>query len=252
MFERKTTESQVNVNLSASNLDADSYIARVPRNPLDIDNIVSDITAGNPSLDPYVIMHAAELIKKQILSYIKEGKSVNILNIATVYAAPKTVVPRVNPQVDDLPALALKFAPSKEAIAALAAVKPASFMIKTNEPAIKRVVSLKDGDEGGTLHKKYLARVEGENLKLVGDDAAVFFVPADGEGAPSGDEGAWIKAADTSYLPLNFPKTLEFYIPDAAEEGVSYFVAVRTRYNRSGKERKQAVTGFSSLLTVAS
>ena len=119
-------------------------------------------------------------------------------------------------------------------------------------PAIRRVVSLKDGGEEGALHKGYPARVEGESLKLVGEDSAVFFVPPNGEGEPSEDEDEWIMAADASYLPTNLPKTIEFHVPDAAREGMGYFVAVRTRYNRSGKERKKAVTGISSRLIAIS
>ena len=89
MYNEKTAESRASLNLTACNLDAGVYVAHVPRNLLGPESIVSDIAASYPSLDPYVINHAAELIKHQILSYIKEGKSVNILDICTVYPAPR-------------------------------------------------------------------------------------------------------------------------------------------------------------------
>ena len=85
MFSPKITESSVSVTLSKNSFDKDSYIVRVPRKTLDLANIVSDIRAGYPSLDPYVINHAAELIKEQILKYLKAGKAVNILELGTKY-----------------------------------------------------------------------------------------------------------------------------------------------------------------------
>ena len=70
-------------------------------------------------------------------------------------------------------------------------------------------------------------------------------MPANADGEPVKDEGEWIKAADASYLPTNEPKTIEFYVPEGAQEGAGYFVLVRTRYCRSGIARKEAATGFS-------
>ncbi len=245
MFNEKETESSVSVTLGANSFNDGTYIARVPRKALDLDNILTDISADYPSLDPFVIAHAAELIKRQILKYIKEGKAVNILEIGTIYPAPKGTVSRANPQGSELPDLELRFRPSKEASSALSAVKPMSFMIKTNEPAISRVISLKGEAEEGKLYRGYPVRITGENLKIAGEAAGVFFVPADAEGAPDADENKWI-AADASYLMRNWPKTLEFAISDEAKEQMSYFVAVRTQYCRSGILRKEAVTGFSS------
>lgn len=248
MYNEKTTESAVSLTLSANAFDSSTYIARVPQKALGLENIVSEIAKRYPSIDPYVINHAAELLKEQILSFIKEGRAVNILEIVTVYPAPTGTVSSANPQSAGLPGLELRFRATKEAEAALSSVKAASCMIKTNEPSIRRVISLKDGNEAGILHKGYPARIEGENLKIVGEDAGVFLVPEDSGGEMSEDEGAWIKAAGASYMPTNKPKTLEFYLPDEAEAGKSYFVAVRTRYCRSCIPRKKAVTGFSPRL----
>ena len=247
MFEKKETESQVSLNLTANNIDKDRYIARVPHRALDLENIVSDIAASYPAIDPYVITHAAELIKKQIMAYIKEGKAVNVLELGTLYPAPKATVSRVNPQAAELPDLELRFKPSKEASAALSTVKAESYMIKTNAPNISRVISLKGDVEAGLLYRGFPARVTGENLKLAGDASGIFFVPQDVEGEPDKDESRWI-AANSSYLMRNYPKTLEFAIPDETDEGTGYFIAVRTQFCRSCILRKEAVTGFSASL----
>ena len=245
MYNEKTTESQVSLSLTANNINSGTYIARVPHRALDMENIVSDIAASYPALDPYVINHAAELIKQQILSYIKEGKAVNVLELGTLYIATKATVPRDNPQSARLPDLTLRFKPSREAVAALSGVRAASCMVKTSEPSISSVVSLKGGAEAGVLCRGYPVRVAGSNLKVAGDEGGVFFVPQDADGEPDRNEELWI-AADTSYLMRNYPKTLEFSLPEELEEGAGYFVAVRTQFCRSGILRKEAVTGFSA------
>lgn len=247
MYNKKEAEGSVSLTLCANAFDGSTYIARVEQRPLGMENVVSDISKKpNAGLAPPVIIHASELIKEQILSYIREGRAVNILGIVTAYPAPKGTVPAANPQGGELPGLELRFRATREAEAAVSSAKASSYMVKTGEPNIRSVASLKDGSGGGILHRGYPARIAGENLKLVGEDAAVFLAPADSEGAPSGDEESWLKAADASYLPLNYPRTLEFFVPQEAESGRAYFVAVRTRYCRSGVPRKRPVTGFSA------
>ncbi len=225
MFSPKITESSVSVTLSKNSFDKDSYIVRVPRKTLDLANIVSDIRAGYPSLDPYVINHAAELIKEQILKYLKAGKAVNILELGTMYLAPKGTVPRSNPQVSDLPELTLKFTPSKAALESLASLNADSFMVNDPAPQISRITSLKDGNTDGILYQGYPVRLSGDRL-------------------PDSDEGNWI-AADLSYLPRNVSKTLEFHIPAQVQTGTEYFIAVRTSFVSSGVMRKEAIVGYS-------
>lgn len=128
MFVEKPAESAVSVFLTASAFDEDTYVVRVARNAVNLDNIVSDIIANYPSLDPYVINHAVELVKDQIIKYLKEGRAVDVLELGTLYPAAKGTVSRANPQVSSLPDLTLRFKPSKQALSALSAVKPVSFM----------------------------------------------------------------------------------------------------------------------------
>ena len=115
MFEEKTTESQVSLSLSANNLDASTYIARVPRKPLGMENIVSDIAASYPSLDPYVISHAAELIKHQILSYHKGRKGGEHSGDCNRLPRADSHRPARQSARSELPALELRFRATKEA-----------------------------------------------------------------------------------------------------------------------------------------
>ena len=252
MYAKKETEGTVSVALTASTFGEDTYVVRVNRDTVKVDNIITEIASNYTGVDPYTMEHALSLVKDQIIKYIKEGRTVDMLELGTLYPAAKGTVSQTNPQVADLPALELRFKPSKQAKEALGYVKPQSFMVRTPEPEIARVVSLKDGSEDGALHKGCLVRLTGAKLKVAGEAGGIFFVPADSEGLPSKDESEWIKAADSSFIPLNYPKTLEFNVPDDVEEGKSYFIAVRTAYSPSGRLRSEAVTGFSGQSVVIS
>lgn len=245
MFNPKETEGNVNVFLSNNSLDARSYVVRVERSTVKLENIITEITSNYTGLDPYTIEHAVGLVQDQIIKYLKEGKSVDIMELGRLYPAAKGTVSRDNPQVADLPSLTLRFKPSKKAADALAAVSAGSFMVRAPEPEISSVVSLKEDAEEGELCRGRQVRVTGAKLKVAGSEGGVFFVPQGADGLPCKDEGEWIKAAGSSYLPRNYPKTLEFGIPEDTQDGVPYFVAVRTAYSPSGRLRREAVTGFS-------
>ena len=252
MYTKKDTKSAVSVSLSNNSLDGGSYVVRVNRNKVKQNNIISDICENYPSLDPYTIEHAIGLVRDQILKYLEEGRAVDVMGLGTLYPAAKGTVPRVNPQVAHLPDLTLRFSPSKKALKAVSCARPLSFMVRKPEPEIVRIISLKNDAEEDVLYKGYPVRITGNKLKIAGDAGGVFFVPPDAEGQPNIDESAWIKAADSSYLMRNYPKTLEFSLPEEVQEGMSYFIAVRTAYSPSGRLRREAVVGFSSRITVVS
>ena len=254
MFQQKTTASTVSVTLSNNSFDDATYVARVPRQKVDLDNIVSDIAADYPSLDPYVIIHAAELLKSQIIKYLQSGKAVDILELGTMYLSAKGTVGRENPQVSDLPSIGLKFTPSSAAKEAISAISANSFMISDPAPQISAVTSLKDGNTDGILYLSYPVRLEGGKLKVDVETvtSGIWFVPIEDDGTPSDNEAEWI-AVDTSYLPRNTASTIEFYIPSTVTTGIEYFIAVRTSYISSTSTRKEPVTGYTaSTITVIS
>ena len=251
MFKQKETEGEVSVFLSNNSLDENTYVVRVNRSIVKMEEIVTEITSNYTGVDPYTINHALGLVKDQIVKCIKEGRTVDIMGLGRLYPAAKGTAPRANPQVADMPSLELRFKPSKQVSSALSSVSAVSYMVRTPEPEIARVISLKGEADEGVLYRGYPVRIEGAKLKIAGDEGGVFLVPQDDEGLPSSDESSWVKAG-ASYLIRNYPKTIEFNIPEEAREGVRCFVAVRTAYSPSGRLRGEAVTGFSDGLVVIS
>lgn len=246
-FEQTTTDSKVAVTLSNNSFDDSTYFVRVPRDKVTLDNIVSEISAGYPSIDPFVIIHAAQLIREQILKFITQGKAVDVLELGTMYLSPEGTVTRSNPQVSDLPEIGIKFTPSSSVKEAISGISANSFMISDSAPEISVITSLKDGNTDGTLYQGYLVQLTGGKLKVDVDNenSGIFFVPVLDSGEPNPDEDTW-KAVDTSYMPKNTKGTLQFYPPATVTLNIDYYIAVRTSYLSGGRTRKTPVTGYSS------
>jgi hypothetical protein len=111
--------------------------------------------------------------------------------------------------------------PLLQAAAEKAGVKQGEESVKW---AIDRVINVytKSVDSSITIGRNL--RIEGKGLTLVGDGAAVEFVPTIG--------GAPVKVTDDQ-LAVNTPSLLVFEVPDTLP-AVSYHIDIVTRYNHNG------------------
>ena len=245
LFEQKTTGSNVAVRLSNNSFDESTYFVRVPRDKVDIDNIVSEIAAGYPSLDPYVIIHSIELVKEQILKFLQQGKAVDVFDLGTMYLAPSGTVTKDNPQVSDLPSISLKFTPSSSAKEAISGITANSFMISDPSPQVSTVYDLYRMAEDWTVSAGQPARLTGGNLKL-GDtaDDNVFFVPQTSSGEPDPDTINWIEVSASS-IWTNTPARLEFWVPATLSSSTKYYIYIHSTYLAGGRSRKVAVSSYS-------
>lgn len=251
MFEQEQVASYVSMKLSYNAFNPDeNYIARVPRDTVSMNGIVSEIVAGNVSLDAYVIMHSAELIKAKILDLLQQGRAVDVLELGTMYLKPDGTVPKDNPQVTDLPSLTLEFTPSAEAKAAIAEVSGISFMINDSAPEVQGVFDIATRTEG-VLSKGEPVRVTGAKMKLALDesgnfetDNGVYFVPMQSDGTPNTNQGTWIEINPVS-IWTNYAKKLEFWTPSSLASGEQYFIRIETTYLDKNTRRKSAVGSYS-------
>lgn len=246
MYSKENLESTVSIKLSSCNLIKDRYVARVPRNTVKLNEIITEISENYPSLDPYVIAHSAELLKHSMLKQLKAGRAVNVLELGTMYPAPTGTVTNSNPQMEDMPSLTLKFTPSKEALSSLGSISVDSFMISDNKPQIQTICSLKDGNTDGILHRGFGVKITGAKLKLAGKDSGIFFIPAGEEGKAVNDESLWI-SVDASYLPQNKQKEVQFNLPESLQSDIPYYIGIRTAYLSANTSRKNSVLGISSI-----
>ena len=251
MFEEEQVASYVSLKLSNNPLpSSDNYVARVPRDTVSVNGVVSEIIAGYPSIDPYVILHSLELVKAKTLELLQQGRSVDIMELGTMYIKPTGTVTKDNPQVSDLPSLTLAFTPSTSAKEALSKVTANSFMISDTAPQIQLIYDLRlKSDE--TISAGNPVKVTGAKLKLaLNDDGTyatgngVYFAPLSSDGGMETDTSKWIEVTDTS-IYTNYPKTLEFFVPSGLTTGSEYYVVIRTTYVGKDEVRQEYVEGAS-------
>lgn len=257
MFEEEQVASYVSVKLSNNAFNDENYVVRVPRDTVSVNGIVSEIAAGYPSIDPYVIIHSLELVKAKTLELLQQGRAVDIMELGTMYIKPTGTVTRDNPQVTDLPSLSLAFTPSAEAKEALSKVSANSFMISDSSPQIQLFYDLKFKYEW-QCYANDAIRITGAKLKLAVNDSGytlvnngIWFAPYDSStGSYDPDQTEWMEvASDTIYT--NYPKTLEFFAPAGLVTGDQYYVIIRSTYLSKDEQRKTYVEGVSpSVITV--
>jgi len=244
-------EAPVVVSLHTNRFGGGDYYGKVSRYTVDTDNIIAYVAEKNPGVDMYAVRHAAELLKREMLSLIGSGYAVNMLDLGTLFPSVNGSVSGTNPSAADIPEIIMKFTPSREAQEAISRIVVDAVTFTDGSPVISSVTDLKTKKTDGTLSAGYSVRISGHALKLGGSDNGIWFVPLNDDGTVEKDESKWI-AVDTSLVSRNDPSTLEFPLYAPIVPGMKYAIAVRTSISKSGTERKTSVTGFSTVpLTLA-
>ena len=254
MFTEEPVDSYVSAKLSANAFNDQNYVVRVPFTTVSTNGIITEIAQDYPSIDPYVIQHSLELVKAKILELLKQGRSVDVLELGTLYLKPNSTVQKTDPTVSEMPSLTVKFRVNAATRSALSDVSISSFMISDPTPTIGSITSLYDGNDEGTLYQGYLVQLKGQNLKLpdaavnnsTGNDetySAIYIVPVQDDGTPNTDEAYWKKV--TGYIAKNTDTYLQFYAPDDISLHTEYYIAVRSDYLTATTYRKVPLTGYS-------
>lgn len=256
MFQEEAVDSYVSAKLANNAFNDENYVVRVPFTTVSTNGVITEIAQSYPSIDPYVIQHSLELVKEKILELLKQGRSVDVLELGTMYLKPTGTVTKDDPTVSEMPSLKVAFRVNSETRSALANVSISSFMVSDPNPVLAQVTSLKDGNTDGVLYLNYLVQIKGQNLKLP-DDAVtetahgvsedvggIYFVPINDDGTPSDDWSKWIEV--TGYLAKNTDSYLQFYPPSTVTTGIEYFICVRTNYLSATTKRKEMLEGFTS------
>lgn len=221
----------------------ETFIGRVSRNTVNIDNMINSICEKIPSYDKYELKRFAKDLKAEVLSSIATGKSVNLLDLGTLYIALSGSMKNAPATASEISSLTVKFSPSKTLVEGLENVEIDKIVYADTSPVISKVECLwEDVPEKSVMVNK-IVQVTGSRLKLEGDNSGVFFCARDDDGNAEKDESKWTKAV----VIRNLPKTLELYVPAGLEAGRKYLLAVKTRPSASGVYS----VGFSSALSIA-
>ena len=229
--------------------EENSFVGRVTRNTVNLENLIAKIIKKNPGVSPYMVEHSAQLLEDEMLETCKAGKAVDVLGLGRMYISVAGSVNGENPGESSIPGFKLNFTPSQKAQEALNLLKVDQVVISDSCPVFDKIINVFDQNHDKILYKDKGVKITGRRLKVMGEDSGIWFVPLDAQGNPSKDESTWT-AVESSTISVNKPKSLEFYVPASLTDS-QYCIVIRTRFSSGDKELKNAVTAFSKPVTIA-
>ena len=242
----------VNVTMhSLSQFDKDISYARVQRNTVYIGNIIDKVQEQNKTLDRETLLFSAGLLRNGILELLKAGKSVDLLELGTLYIKPGGSMDTTSPSISDVPAMGLAFTPSELALNAVRGVTVAGDVTESNAPLITGMYNVSARADGAAAAKGQTVRLKGKRLKIAGEqsEVGIFFAPCDESGKYEGEVSSWFQIPE-SELVDNTTSSLLFNMPGGIESG-TYRLIVRTAYGSGSRVNKTVRSGvFADIVSV--
>lgn len=247
----KNADSILSVTLRKNQFSSDenSFIGRVTRNTVSLENLIASISEKNEGVSPYMIQHVANLLGNEMLRACQNGNAVDVLGIGIMYIGIAGIVSGENPGESSIPGFKICFTPSTKAQEAVDSLKVDKVIIADSSPVFDRIINTFNQNENRILSKGKGVKVTGNRLKLLGEDSGLWFAPLEEDGSVCKDESKWT-SVNSETISANKPKSLEFYVPDSLAEG-SYCIVLRTRWCSGDKELKSPVSAISKTITIA-
>lgn len=236
--------------------DENSYYGRVTRNTVTLEQLIKGILDDNQNtntgLNAYILNFAMDRMKARILAEIKAGNAVSLLDLGTMYLALKGSFTMDGNNTD---ASALKgksltvgFTPSEDVQNTVSQLKIGSVSLNLKAPSINTIINLATKQEAKILSIGKGVELNGNRLKITGDNSGLFFAPINSEDKLDADESNWVKVPEENLLK-NYPKSLIFQVPVTLLAG-KYIIVIRTSYCGGNTTLKSNVTGYSSVVEV--
>ncbi len=246
--ELKESSTIVSVTLHENALKKDgTYYARVSRNKATFKNTLAEIAKANKGIDPYLLQFTAITMQQQIIQFLKEGKSVNVLDLGNLYIAMKCNA-KGKSDVPQNGGFCVKFTPSPLVNNSVGDISVDKIVYAGEYPEITMITDIKAGVCDDTLTANEPCCIQGDNLKIGGDEGGIWFAPVEADGSYNEDESTWTKV-EASALFRNKPKELYFFVP-ALTSGERYRIIVRNAYLGKGKSRKKVLQSESDIITI--
>ena len=250
-YRNNSLTDSVNVSLIKSHLASDSSYAKVQRKTAYIGNIVTEVMKTNSILSQETLLFAAGLFRDAVISLIKSGHSVDILELGTLYLKAKSGMDTATPSITDVPEMTVAFTPSDMAVEAVKDVTILADVTGDTNPEMKKFYNVSSHSNDFKFNASNSVRLTGKKLKIAGDEATagIYIVPCDAKGLYKQDESDWIKVTEDE-ITDNKPSVLLFNIPSVVSTG-TYRIAIKSYYSngvRTLKSIRQTV--FETVFTV--
>ena len=121
----KNADSILSVTLRKNQFSSDenSFIGRVTRNTVSLENLIASISEKNEGVSPYMIQHVANLLGNEMLRACQNGNAVDVLGIGIMYIGIAGIVSGENPGESSIPGFKICFTPSTKAQEAVDSLK---------------------------------------------------------------------------------------------------------------------------------
>lgn len=184
-------------------------------------NLVASLATRNLGIDPGLILYVAKLLQEETVRQLQEGKSVEVLGLGTAYITTKGSMKGLNPNLEDVPRMQLKFRPAKEVTKTIKLVKVGSISVAELLPEINMIIDKKTGIIDGDVKKGTILQIKGKRLKIEGENnnqIGISFVKDTGEKT----------RIPVEEVVLNEPSTLLFQAPTSLTPG-NYTLEIKTQ-----------------------
>lgn len=218
------------------------YYGKFGRNTVDVTTIIARMKEKGVTMRSMDILSVLDAYKEEVRAAIKNGESVNMLDMVTAYIASVGSVDSITGEDSEI-TLTVKATASKELKSLVKDVKVVRKEVKDTSPVIENIYdqySEKNlNDEDFSLTANMAVTLTGSSLKLAGDDSGVFLAPVDENDALVSAEGQWLKSP---IIQTNLPRTVSFYLPKSAKADTKYRIVLRTSYVNGTALRKNIQT----------
>ena len=223
------------------------FYARFDRTTVNIDHLIARIQKKEVGTNAIMAKHMASLFKAEILEALSRGEAVNVLDLGTLYIATSGTVKGDTPETASIPGWQVKFTCSKVTNNAVASLGIKKIVMSATSPVIGTMTDLFTDKETAEFTAGKAVRIEGDRLKVAGDEGGVFFAPASDKDEPVSDEAQWIKVDN---LIRNRAKILEFFLPSSLKTGTPYCIVLKTNSAKGNATRKSYSVVSSGIVTV--
>lgn len=195
----KNADSILSVTLRKNQFSAEenSFIGRVTRNTVTLENLIASISEKKCRRKSLHDSTCCKSFGDETLSACQNAKAVDVLGLGTLYISVAGSVSGKNPGESSIPGFKLNFTPSSRAQETVDSLKVDKVIIADSSPVIDRIINTFNQNEERNLLKGKGVKISGSKLKLLGDDAGIWFALLDTEGNVNKDETTWVQVSKT-------------------------------------------------------
>lgn len=210
------------------------YVGKVEQKYVTIENVVAELSQSYCGLNAETLMFAARLLHDKLIYFLEKGYSVDALGLGKLYLALDGTVKSTFATPSQIPPFHLEFTPSKKAVDSIKNVYANDIHEANRKPIIYSINSLCNNKKIAPCIKSCIV-LSGENIKLLGDDSFIKFIPQ--KDFPNAKE---VTFTLEDYFENN-PKSIRLYNLKEVLPNVTYNVYIKTRWNKNGIMRKTPV-----------